>query len=404
MFMSRNKLCEIFVSLANQIESDYNTIVDILSQIETKKTAKKEIEKAVKLLKTFNYEDKYLKKTEPIGVVAAFLPFNLPLYSLVLYGFGALYAGNTVYVKPSRFTCEPLIQIEQLLNKYLSQLKLTIIKTGSHNGEGGTKFLFDAINKYHASAIIFTGKYSSILNIKKAIPSSTKLIYCGSGVCPLIVRESADLLRAVDIAVESKLFNSGQDCLSTEKIYVHRLVFDLFIEKLLERIKKVKVGPNDDEYVDVGPLISKELADNATDIVKRSSGRVILNGKQIGNTVYPSVIISAFDSSEFNAEKFAPIFVISEYSDDDAMINDANAGGYCLGITVVGNEFPAGTFRAAHVEYNRSLLEYEEEYAHSPFGGYGKSGFVCDNGLMCEGPILISVETSKRETDQRIGC
>lgn len=395
--MNKSELCKLFSCLADEIAVNYDEIVEILCRIETKKTAVNEINKTIKALKSYNSEDKYLADMSPLGVVAVFLPFNMPLYSLVLYGFGALYAGNTVYVKPSRLTYEPLKQIYTLLIASFSKLNLILVETGFNNGISSRTFLQDAINKYQASVIVFTGQYSSMLHIKESLPQQVKLIYSGSGLCPLIIRESADLSLAVDITVKSKLFNSGQDCLATEKIYVHEHIFDLYVDKLLERIKMVKVGPNDDDNTDVGPLISQELADSAMDIVRSASGQVILRGNQIGTLVYPSVIISTFDSEEFRIEKFAPVFVVAKYSDDDALLDDINNSDYCLGITIVGNEFPANTFKAAHVEYNRSILEYEEDDAHVPFGGYEKSGFVCYNGSKHEGPILFSVETSKKE-------
>lgn len=394
--MSKNELCKLFSCLADEIAVNYDKIVTILCQIETKKTAINEIDKTIKALKSYNNEDKYLTHMSHIGVVAVFLPFNMPLYSLVLYAFGALYAGNTVYVKPSRLTYEPLKRIYTLLIVSFSKFNLVLVETSFNNGITSRTFLQDAINKYHASVIVFTGQYNSMLNIKESLPQQVKLIYSGSGLCPLIIRESADLFLAVDITVKSKLFNSGQDCLATEKIYVHERLFDLYVDKLLEKIKMVKVGPNDNDDTDVGPLISKELADNAMDIVRSASGQVILRGNQTGNLVYPSVIISTFDSEEFRIEKFAPVFVVAKYGDDDILLDDINNSDYCLGITIVGNEFPTNTFKAAHVEYNRSILEYEEDDAHIPFGGYGKSGFVCCNGSKQEGPILFSVETSKK--------
>lgn len=397
MLMSKNELCKLFSCLADEIANNYDKIVSILCQIETKSTAKNEIDKTIRALKTYDSEDKYLKGMSPMGVVAVFLPFNMPLYSLVLYGFGALYAGNVVYVKPSRLTYEQISQIYNLLKSSFFQLKLVLVETGFNNGTSSRNFLYDALNKYKASVIIFTGQYSSMINIRNTLPKQVKLIYSGSGVCPLIIRESADLQLAVQIAVKSKLFNSGQDCLATEKIYVHEQIFDSFLNLLLEKLKTVKVGPNDNDDTDIGPLISKELADEATDIIKHASGQVILRGNQVGNIVYPSVIISTFDSEEFKTEKFAPIFVIAKYGNDNVILDDINSAEYCLGITVVGDKFSPGTFKAAHVEYNRSILEYEENDAHVPFGGYGKSGFVCLNGSAKEGPILFSIETSIKE-------
>ena len=105
MFVKSPVVClDVFNNLADALETLQGQVIDILSNVETKKTAINEVDKTIKTLRTYSCEKQYIEGRKPSGKVAVFLPFNMPLYSMVLYAFGPLFAGNEVYVRPSKIT------------------------------------------------------------------------------------------------------------------------------------------------------------------------------------------------------------------------------------------------------------------------------------------------------------
>lgn len=386
----RRCLLKQFRDIADCINTNQNKIISILCEIETCQTAVNECKKTIKTLLSYDSEDVFLESKKALGVVAVFLPFNMPLYSLVLYAFGPIYAGNKVFVRPSKLTHSQIERIWDICSSSVDAFPLEMVS------ESGKDF-FNRITVTHpVNAIIFTGQWDSVNRIIDDLPQGIKLIYCGSGVCPLIIRNDACISLAVDVAIESRLFNSGQDCLSTEQILVHKELSKTFLELLLQRLKNIHVGNNFDKNTLVGPLVSTDLVERAYSLIHTSKGIILLDGTKNHGFIDPTIIVTTPDQEVFKVEKFAPVFSIAIFQDNDSMVNVANNSDYILGVTVIGERYPEGAFLAKHVEYNRSVLSYEEDDAHVPFGGFRKSGFIYENHKKTEGPILFSVETSKQ--------
>lgn len=375
--------------MARLIEKNKDDIISILCGIETVKTAILEVEKTINALRTYYKEDVYLTKRKPLGRVAVFLPFNMPLYSLVLYAFGPAYVGNTVLVRPSKITKNALFQVVGYFSSQLEELGIFLLETS------GKDFLNDILNANKVDVIIFTGKYESVLDIKEKC-CEVKLIYCGSGVCPVIVREDANLKAAVSDILYSKFFNSGQDCLATETVYVNRTIDNEFTTELLSQIKNIRVGLNTSIESDIGELMTLEQVQRAIELIEQySDSSIIIRGTVEGRYMEPVVIQTVMDDANLHTEKFAPVLMVAPYSDESKMIEIINNSDNLLAMSVYGSRYPDNTFLMDHVEYNRSVIAAENEDAHIPFGGYRQSGFVAESGrIIKEGPILFSVETS----------
>lgn len=378
-----------FNTIANCLKRNEEEIINILCEIETYKTAKKELDKTIKALTTYQNEDKYLENREPLGTVAIFLPFNMPLYSLILYAFGPMYIGNKVLVKPSKLTYSQIEKIWSICVNSVGNIPLEL------SNESGKVFLRKITKNRPVNAIVFTGQWESVNNIVEELPNGIKLIYSGSGVCPLIVRDDADVNVATDVAIESRLFNSGQDCLCTERILIHESLADEFIEMLINKLRNIHMSCNTDKNSELGMLISSDLIERARELVQNSKGTILLDGINNVNYIDPTVLLTTPDQKVFQVEKFAPVFPIAIFPDNKSMVTQVNLSDHILGVTVIGGFFPDDAFIANHVEYNRSVLEFEEDDSHVPFGGYRKSGFIYINQNKREGPILFSVETSK---------
>lgn len=383
-----DNLGERFKVIADIIEKNRFEIIDLLTDIETRKTAVAEIEKTVRMLRSFDQEDEYLIGMKPVGRVAVFLPFNMPLYSLTLYAFGPLYAGNEVFVRPSRLTGKALLKIWDIISHLTNDLPIYFIECN------GREYVECVTRIRKTNAIIFTGKWDSVKDIAKRIESDTKLIYCGSGVCPFIVREDANIELAVNLAVQSRIFNSGQDCLATEKFIVHKSVSAAFIKSLVEKVKMVKVGENKSPDTDIGPLIASEFVERIKELISESKGVQHYFGGITGNVVGPIVYQVTLGDALLESEKFAPVFTIATYESDAEVIEYLNQSDFKMGISVFGSQFNEAEINWPQIAYNTSIIDVESEDLHRPFGGGGMSGFILYNGLKREGPILFSQETS----------
>ena len=392
---TKNSILKMFNVLADKLEQFKENVIQILTKTETYQTAENEVDKTIRTLRTYVKEEVYLKDREPVGKVAIFLPFNMPLYSLVLYSFGSIYAGNEVYVRPSRITRDVLLEICELFSVELQELPLYIIE------KSGREFLNEIFLDPEFATIVFTGQWESVNDIVTALPSGKKLIYSGSGLCPFIVRRDADLELAVQALVKSKIFNSGQDCLATERVYIHEDVFEPFIHLLKKMVDELVVGENKNPKTDIGKLATLEFANRVKEGLKATRGHIVKSGNVADGVVEPMIICVEDDDPLFKMEKFSPVFTLVKYSKDEELIKSLNESEYALGISVFGSEFVNDKLPKSHIVYNGTVLDFEEEDAHIPFGGYKKSGFVIKDGKRTEGPILFSYETTtNKEIDK----
>lgn len=379
----------LFNRIADIIESNRTSIVSILCKIETVKTAQLEVQKSINALRTYNREDSFLINRKPLGKVAVFIPFNMPLYSFILYSFGPAYIGNTVVVRPSKLTKNVLLEIVNFFSFQLEEINIHLLDIS------GKAFLNRVLKEDKVDAIIFTGKYESVLQIKE-LCGDIKLIYCGAGICPVIVRADADLKTAVADILYSKFFNSGQDCLATECVYIDQSIGSSFIQELLLQIKNIHVGLNTSIDSDIGELLTAEQIRRVEELIESyTDSDIIIKGSVVGKFVPPIVIKTDIDDENLHIEKFAPVMMVVFYTDEAKVIESINNSDNLLAMTVYGSKYPENTFFMNHVEYNRSIIAVENEDAHIPFGGYRHSGFVSKSGcIIKEGPILFSVETS----------
>lgn len=386
----RSRIVRAFTDLADLLEAERQSVLAALNQVETFKTARVELEKTVRALRTYDRELPLLKGRSGLGVTAVMLPFNTPLYSFVLYAFGPLLSGNVVRVRPSALTGHVLRSLWGLMAPVLRSLPVSL------SDASGSRFIQEALRTDPVGCFIFTGAWENIGRILPELSESVKCVYSGAGVNPFVVLRDADVEKAIAAAVSSRIFNSGQDCLASERFYIAREVYDEFLGGLLAAIEQLKVGPLTDPNVDVGPVVSASIAEHVMDLlnVSRGHGSLVHCGTVYGPLVYPAVVSTAQHDPIVRAEKFAAVFPLVSFGSVAEMVDYVDDCQYALGVSVFGGSTEGMRFAAPHVAHNRTLIEVEEEDAHVPFGGERQSGFVQHHGLRRGGPILFSLETS----------
>lgn len=380
---------EVLRKIGEQVDNDREYWVNTLTKIEPRATAIDEMEKSIRTLKSYDKELKFLADRSPIGQFRISLPFNNPIYSFVIYCCGIAVGGNTVIVRPSKMTCD---YVQEFFSKYE---KFKDIGISLYIGSGKA-FIEAACTQNTPGGLLFTGAFDNLQDIQNKIPHSQQLIYCGSGINPTIIGPNVGSIDdAVDLVINSRIYNSGQDCLSTEKIVVHESIYDEFIGRLICKLDKLHLGVAGDKTADIYPPILGIQNEITTRYNAIKQNEICLYDRHDNGCIL-SVFEVGLNSESLNMEKFCPIFTIAKYKQNDEL-SEIFQSEYRFGLTLLGvqdelaiaPDFP-------HIVTQGTVMQLEAQDAHIPFGGKGKSGFSRYDGDMVDGPILFSIETTKK--------
>nr|HPK08990.1 aldehyde dehydrogenase family protein [Saprospiraceae bacterium] len=196
---------------------------------------------------------KILVTKEPIGVVAAITPWNFPNAMITRKVSAAMAAGCSVLVKPSELTPLSALSLAELAHEAgIPEGVFNVIITDKPQ---------EFANEVIASKIVKKLSFTGSTRVGKLL-----MTQCGheikrlslelGGNAPFIVFEDADLENAADQCVASKFRNTGQTCVCTNRIFVHKSIYNLFLELLQDRLNSLKIGNGLDENTDIGPLIN----------------------------------------------------------------------------------------------------------------------------------------------------
>lgn len=308
----------------------------------------------------------------PLGVAAVISPWNYPLAMAANLIIPSLVAGNTVLFKPSEVT--PIVADEMVasLNDYLPEDILQIVH--------GSKSVGQMIVESEVNLIAFTGSQSAGKDIMMRAGSGLKrLIMELGGNDPMIVMYNADIESAASFAVASSFENSGQMCISTERIYVDEKVADKFETRVKELAAQYTVGAWDDANANIGPLVNDvqfnkvklHISDAVAKGAKLLLGGITPKSPYINPTVITDIKPDMLLESE---ETFGPIVAISRYSNIDDAISRANDSDYGLGAVVFGEQGAlevANQLEAGMVAINQGVGGAGD----SPWVGAKQSGF-----------------------------
>jgi len=315
---------------------------------------------------------------QPVGVVAAITPWNFPAAMITRKIAPALAAGCGVVVKPAvqtPFTALALGVIAQQAG--LPDGLLNII-TGDARIIGTALCANPVVRK-----LSFTGSTEvGAALFAQSAPTIKKLSLELGGNAPFIVFDDADIDAAVRGAVQSKFRNAGQTCVSANRIYVHELIYDAFLEKLATAVRALVVNAGNMADADIGPLIDEgalaKVETHITDAVSKGAvvitggGRHALGGRFFQPTVIRNVVAGMRVLEE---ETFGPLAPVASFSDEGDVIAQANATPYGLAAYVytrdVGRVWRvAEALEAGIVGVNTGLISTEV----APFGGVKSSG------------------------------
>lgn len=319
----------------------------------------------------------------PVGVVGVISPWNFPL----LLGFGdalaALAAGNAVVVKPSEITPLSALCLAELAEGVGFPPGLLQVVTGL--GETGGS-LVDCADLIAFTGGTGTGKKVLARASRRLVPVLLEL----GGKDPMIVLKDADLDRAARGAVAGAFFNSGQVCISVEKLFVEAPVYDVFVAKVVERVKLLRLGTpaGDPAAADLGPMTYQGQLDVVEQHVAdaRAKGATILTGGKRGEGLFyePTVLTNVTpEMLVMQEETFGPLLPVIRVKDADEALRLANASNFGLSSSIWTGDTSRGEALAQKLEagstcVNDVFINYI--LPEVPFGGIKDSGLGYRHG------------------------
>ena len=315
---------------------------------------------------------------QPIGVVGAITPWNFPNSMITRKCAAALAVGCTTVVKPASQTPFSALAVAELAKAAGFPNGVFNIITGSAKEIGMELTKNPKIKK-----ISFTGstEVGKIL-MEQSASTVKKLSMELGGHAPFIVFEDANIDEAVTGALQSKFRNSGQTCICTNRLFVHEKVYDSFLEKFTNEVKKIKVGNGLNDGIVSGPLIDKSSLDKVIDHVQDAvnTGAKIAVGGEVhslgGNFYQPTVLSNVSTEAKITFEEtFGPVAPLYKFSSDDEVIKMANDTPYGLASYFYSRDIGRIWKVAEALEYgivsiNNGLPTIPE----IPFGGVKESG------------------------------
>jgi acyl-CoA reductase-like NAD-dependent aldehyde dehydrogenase len=309
----------------------------------------------------------------PLGVIGVIGPWNYPIFTPMGSIAYALAAGNTVVFKPSELT--PLVgaKIGEIAARTIAIPNVLQVMTGG--GATGAALARAAVDKIAFTGSAATGKKVMAAAAERLTPVLMEL----GGKDPMIVTEDADVDRAATAAVYGALTNTGQACISVERVYVHEAVYDRFVDKVVKEVQGLKVGGDDGH---LGAMTSPQQVEIVRDHLQEavSRGAQALTGGPAaisGNFIQPTVLVDVTPEMKvMREETFGPVIPIVKVRSTEEAVRAANDTRFGLGSSVFAGKKAkeiADRIRAGMTSVN-SVLAYAA-ITSLPFGGIGESGF-----------------------------
>ncbi|MGG4268487.1 NAD-dependent succinate-semialdehyde dehydrogenase [Peribacillus simplex] len=319
---------------------------------------------------------------QPVGVVAVITPWNFPAAMITRKVAPALAVGCTVVIKPANLTPITALKMAELAEEAGIPKGVINVVTGK-SSEIGENWLQDT----RVRKLTFTGSTEVGKTLMRGSADTVKKISLElGGHAPAIVLEDADLNKAVDGIINSKFRNAGQTCVCSNRIYVHEAIQEAFIEKLVAKVKELKVGNGLEDGVDIGPLIDQ----NAVNKVQKQIDEAISNGakleaggKSIGGLFLQPTVLSNIDDSMLcmKEETFGPLAPIASFKTDEEAIKRANDSIFGLAAYVFTENITKGIKFTEALEFGIvGLNDGLPSVPQAPFGGFKQSGLGREGG------------------------
>jgi acyl-CoA reductase-like NAD-dependent aldehyde dehydrogenase len=314
---------------------------------------------------------------EPVGVVAAISPFNVPLLKVTKQGAMPLACGNATVQLPSEFSAQVSIRFAQTLQEAGVPAGLFNVVTGNPFEIGDVLTTHKLVKSISFCGSPRVGTHVAELAARDLKPITLEL----GGKSPLIVLDDADLDEAVQAAAMGAFFFQGQACMATSRIYLQRGIAEEFTEKYVAAAGHMGMGDLRSMETAVGPIISERQRERVRRHISDAKSKgveILAGGEWDGNRCQPTVLSGVTEEMEVcRQETFGPVTSLYVFDTVDEALERANDTEYGLSFSVFTRDIDtalaiAHRAESGAVHINRPTIQDEP---CPPFGGQGLSGY-----------------------------
>jgi (Z)-2-((N-methylformamido)methylene)-5-hydroxybutyrolactone dehydrogenase len=332
---------------------------------------------------TFNYT-----RYEPLGVVAAIVPWNSPLLLLAWKLAPALAAGNTVVIKPSEYTSASTLAFMKLIEQAGFPPGVVNVVTGF-----GAEVGMPLVEHPLVAKVAFTGSDATGQRIYEAAARGLKRVTMElGGKSPNIVFDDAQLDNAMKGVISGIFAATGQTCIAGSRLLVQRSIHDQFVEKLVAFAKTAKMGNPMDLGTQVGPVTNKPQFEKILkyiDIAKGEGAQPVLGGARATRTecgdgwfVEPTIFTGVKNAMRIAQEEvFGPVLAVIPFEDEDEAVAIGNDVAYGLAAGVWTQNMRRAFTMSERLQAGTVWVNTYRAVSYlSPFGGYKRSGLGRESG------------------------
>ncbi|MGW4673254.1 NADP-dependent succinic semialdehyde dehydrogenase [Streptomyces sp. NPDC004324] len=315
---------------------------------------------------------------QPIGVVLAVMPWNLPLWQAMRFAAPALMAGNVGVLKHASNVPQCALYLERLFREagFPEDVFQTLLISARRVEE--------VLRDERVKAATLTGSEPAGRSVGTIAGEEIKKVVLElGGSDPFIVMPSADLERATDVAVRARTLNNGQSCINGKRFFVHEDIGDDFLERFTAKMAALVVGDPMDENTDVGPLATESGRSDVEAYVDDALGKgatALVGGARPDGPgwFYPPTVLTGVtpEMKMYHEEVFGPVAQVWTVSSLEEALEIANGHPYGLGSNLWSEDDDERTLFVRDVQSGMAFINGNTtSYPEIPFGGVKRSGY-----------------------------
>ena len=319
---------------------------------------------------------------QPMGVIAAIVPWNFPFPIACWKAAPALAAGNCVALKPAGLSPLTALKLGELAHAAGLPAGVLQVLPGSGSAMGDALVQHPFVRK-----ICFTGSTAVGVRIMQlAAPEMKRVSLELGGKSPNIIFADADLEAAASSGPGSVFANTGQDCCARSRVFVEKPIFAEFVERFVAATRSLVVGDPARSETQIGPLVSKSQREKSERFLRECGRRIACGGDRTesrGFFLNPAVVLDCEPTDHiWREEIFGPVVCIRPFENEHEMLREVNDSPYGLSASLWTNDLRRALRVAKRIESGViSINSHSSVHVEAPFGGFKQSGIGRDLGM-----------------------